>query len=433
MAGTVFATGGFHGLNYVEEQEFGITPNSPLMTALRHTSCSLVLTKDTFQSEELRPDAQVMDLRHGTRQTSGDIGFEFSYGEFEEFLSAAVRSRFVAEGDNRRLVTGIEQRSFTLERVFSDITQYERFTGCMINSFSLSISANAMVTGTIGIIGSDASFAQVPLNIDPAASQAYSPFDSFTGQILEGGSDIATITSIEFTIDNGIEPAFVVGKNSAAAMLPSRIVITGTLSLYFQNLDMLNKFYNEEDSTIVFTLGDGQRQSYTFTFPRVKYSSGENPTDGDGAIVLSMGFQSVYDPCTGQSFDVLSIPGPAAGPCVLTYSGTAFNESSVNPGTLTDVHTVDLSGGNGDKYFAGNVGQEIPGAAISDVPDGLTAHVIKVSNTQARISFTGVADDPIAATTMTITFTARSFTFGTCGCPGGTIQNMVQSLTIVPA
>lgn len=433
MAGTIFAGGGFHGINYVEEDVFAVTPVNPAMRKLRHTSCSLVLTKDSFQSEELRSDRQIVDLRHGAKQTSGEIGIEFSFEEFEAFLSAAVGSHFTAEGDNRRLVTGVEQRSFTIERVFGDIVKYERFLGCMINTFALNVSANAIVTGTIGVIGADASFAETPLSASPAESKQWSAFDSFSGSVLEGGAPIATVTSIEFTIDNGIEAAFVVGKNSVAALTPGRINITGTLSLYFDSLDMLNKFVNEDDSTLVFTLGSGTSHSYTFTFPRIKYSSGDNPVDGEGPITLSMAFQAIYDPCTGNSFDVLAVPGPAAADCALTYSGTAFNESTITAGTITETHDVVFSGGDGTKYLTGNVGQAVTGASIVGAPDGLTPLITKVDRNTARISFAGTATAPITATTMTIAFTSQSFMYGTCGCPNGTITGMSNTINIVPA
>jgi hypothetical protein len=56
-----------------------------------------------------------------------------------------------------------------------------------------------MVTATFSVIGKDLSLATAEV-----ASSTYSadvgntPFDSFTGSITEGGSSIATVTSLEF-------------------------------------------------------------------------------------------------------------------------------------------------------------------------------------------------------------------------------------------
>lgn len=52
-----FAAGSSHRLKYIAENSFGVPPSTLNMKPLRHKSCSLLLTKDTFQSEELRSDA----------------------------------------------------------------------------------------------------------------------------------------------------------------------------------------------------------------------------------------------------------------------------------------------------------------------------------------------------------------------------------------
>ena len=92
-----FAAGSEHGLSYIAESVFGTTPTpTPAMVYLRHTSCNLILTKDTFQSEELRDDRQISDFRHGVKQVKGDIGFELSYGEYDPFLEAALGGTWAA-------------------------------------------------------------------------------------------------------------------------------------------------------------------------------------------------------------------------------------------------------------------------------------------------------------------------------------------------
>ena len=292
---TTFATGGFHGTRYIKETEFGQTPGSPRMKTLRHTSNSLVLTKDSFQSQELRADAQISDLRHGHRRAGGEIGLEFSYGEYDDFLAAALRSAWSGSGATRTLKAGTTMSSFTIERAFADLGRYEHFTGCEVSALSLNIATNAMVTGSITIVGKSINFNDGPLDADPYPSRTSPPFDGFAGRILEGGTEVAVVTSLELLIDNAIEAAFVLGSDSAASLTPGRINVTGTLSAYFAGLELLDKFVNETESSLSFTLGDGRNQSYTFTLPRIKYSGGDNPVDSEGPVMLSMPFQALYD------------------------------------------------------------------------------------------------------------------------------------------
>ena len=300
-----FATGGFHGLRYVPEATFGTTPSTPAMVNLRHTDCSLVLSKDSFQSNELRADRQFSDMRHGILSVGGSVGFEFSYGEFDPLLEGAM---FAAWNTNV-LKAGVTSKFFTMERAFADITQYGVFTGCMVNTFSLSVTPNAMVTGSFDLIGKGASYSGTPLDASVTASQTNAPFDSFTGTIEEGGSAIASITGIELSLSNGLEATKIVGSNTTPHIVPMRSNLTGTVSAYFENLTMLNKFINETESSIEFTLGNGTSKSYTFLIPRVKYSGADNPTSGEGPIVISMPFQALYDTTTATNIQITRIPG----------------------------------------------------------------------------------------------------------------------------
>lgn len=391
-----FSAGAYHGLSYIAETTFGTTP-AGTYNAIRHTSCSLALTKDGFQSNELRNDRQISDFRHGVLRVGGDIGIEFSYAEFDDLLEAALFGTWTSHV----LKAGVTPRSFTMRRRFADILLDGFFTGCMVNSFSLSIPANAMVTGSFGLVGKSASYSGslhtvtitataacatggdatvtvagtattvaltteddsatkvakdiaaaldavpgytassdaaivtliypavdgnatvsysagttgatatvgTPAVTVPAASETHSPFDSFTGVIQEGGSPIAVITSIDLSLENGLEPVFVVGANSAPAIVPGRSNLTGTVSAYFENKTMLDKFINETESSIEIELGSTSNK-YDIEIPRVKYTGGDNGVSGEGPIVINMPFQALYDSSEETNLKITRTPAP---------------------------------------------------------------------------------------------------------------------------
>lgn len=58
---------------------------------LRRTTCSLSLSKDTYQSAEIRDDRQIADYRHGTRRVQGSINGEISCGTYFDFMEALCR------------------------------------------------------------------------------------------------------------------------------------------------------------------------------------------------------------------------------------------------------------------------------------------------------------------------------------------------------
>lgn len=301
---TCTATGGFSGIRYVEEVTWGTTPSTPTMIDLRNTGTSLVLSKDTFQSEELRSDRHISDFRHGTQQVGGDINFELSYGEYDAFLEAALFGTWATNV----LKGGVDETFFTLERSQLDITQFGVFTGCYINTFNLTVAANAIVAGSFSVVGREASYSGTPLDASPTASLTNSPFDSFTGTLAEGGSTIAVVTGIDFTLENNVEPTFVVGSNLSNCNVAGRSNLTGTLTAYWEDATLLNKFINETESSLELTLGDSVSESYVIEIPRLKYGGGDNSVSDEGPIEISMPFQALYDETEDTNIKITRIP-----------------------------------------------------------------------------------------------------------------------------
>lgn len=300
----VFASGGFHGLKYVSESSFGVLPASPAMMGLRHTSCSLVMAKDSLQSKELRSDRQISDLRHGVPNINGSIGFELSYGEYDSLIAAALSGAW----DKDKLVAGVTVPYFSFERHFADIGQYELFNGCAVNKMSLDLKTNAMVTGSFDIVGKSATFGTTSAAVTNVASKTNAPLDCFSGSVKEGGAPIAVITGVSLAVNNSISPALVIGSKSAASLVPGRLDITGTVSAFFENMTLLNKFKDEIVSTLEITLGAGGPGSYIIKLPKIKYSGGSNQVDGEGQITLNMPFQALLDPTTGTNIHVTRVP-----------------------------------------------------------------------------------------------------------------------------
>ena len=58
---------------------------------LRRTSSTLSLTKDTYQSAEVRTDRQIGDYRHGVKRVTGSINGELSPGTYWDFVEAVLR------------------------------------------------------------------------------------------------------------------------------------------------------------------------------------------------------------------------------------------------------------------------------------------------------------------------------------------------------
>lgn len=301
------ADGSRHSLAFIPEVTYGVTPNTPVFQKLRNTKVTLGLSKTTKQSAEIRADRQISDYRHGARQVGGDIEIELSYGTFDVLLEAILGGTWTADtpvAGTSQLKAGTTRRSFTMERYFSDIADYpyHRFTGVEMDKLRLDVKADDMITGAFSCIGKDLSVnAAIVTGATYTAETTTSPLDSYSGILSEGGVAIAVVTEIQLNIDNGMATRFVVGSRTTLRPSQGRSNVTGTVTAYFDDSTMLNKFINETESSIEFTLPDAAGNSLKFRLPRVKYGAAPPDVSGEGPITLAMPFQALLDPVTGSN------------------------------------------------------------------------------------------------------------------------------------
>ncbi len=310
------ADGSRHSMRFVLESTYGVTPATPAFDIVRHTGTTLGLSKEALQSEEIRDDRQIADFRHGARQVGGDISIELSYGSFDKILGALLGGTWSADTPalgTDQLKAGTTRRSFTVERYFGDILTadkpFHRFTGVEFNTLQLQINANAMITGTIGVVGKDMVTDTVIVTgatYNPATTT--SPLDSFTGTLNENGTPIAVITEIQLNLDNGLDPRFVVGSKTTLRPSIGRSNVSGQITAYFENSLLLEKFINETESDIEFNLPDGAGNNLKVILPRIKYNGGQPDVQGEGPITLSMPFQALLDSTTNTNIIIERTP-----------------------------------------------------------------------------------------------------------------------------
>ena len=161
----------------------------------------------------------------------------------------------------------------------------------------VSLAPNQMVTTTFGVVGKDMTIGATEQTQDAASGAA--TFDAYSGdlKIADSGSTLASsaiVTGLDFTVSNGYAPTFVIGDDSAPSLEFGRAEVEGTLSAYFEDAALVNRFINETETALEVSVGDGTN-TMTFLFPRVKVNSADVGVDGPTSRVVSMSFVALYD------------------------------------------------------------------------------------------------------------------------------------------
>ena len=296
---TCFAQGSRSSLSFIEEVTFGTTPAGNF-TNLPFSTHSLNLTKDRVAGNDIQADRMPRVDRHGNRQTGGDIVADLRAGDYDAFLESAMLSAFSTDV----LKVGTTPKYFSIEDYAADIDQARLFTGCTVSTLGLSIAPNQMVTTTFGMVGKDMTISATEKTQDAASGNA--PFDAYSGDLAIGNvgasSSVAIVTGIDFTLNNSFAPTFVVGDDSAPCLEVGRAEIEGTITAYFEDAALINRFINETETELEVSVDDPTgTNAYTFLFPRVKINSADVGVDGPNSRVINMSFVALYDGTEGSN------------------------------------------------------------------------------------------------------------------------------------
>ena len=362
---------------------------------LRRVTANFNLTKETYESAEIRESQQVSDMRHGTRSVTGSLNGELSAGSYADLMGALLGRDFAtvapvtgltitiaASGDNWTItrstgswltagfgpgvvfrltagtfnasnlnknlsiisatalaltvkvmngtalvaegpiatatatitgkstftpLTGLTDKSFTIEERYTDINQYERYVGNKVNNMSVSIPASGLATVDFSFAGKDLDRAETTAYFTSPTSQSNTGIvASVNGTVLFNGSPVAVITSADFTVERASENAAVAGSNSIVNIFMGRIKASGNLSLYFIDGVARNAFNQETEVTLAFSLTEGTLANsnvISFVFPRVKLNGFEK-ADAEQGIVASVPFVALENQVTSTGLPV---------------------------------------------------------------------------------------------------------------------------------
>ena len=288
---------------YVVESTPGTTPATPTLVEIPIAGTpTLQVEKDNFASNRIG-NRNVTHLRHGVRRSTGDIPIELAYGDFDALFESLMFSSFSSDV----LKVGSTAKYFTLEKRFSGISEFQPFTGCLMNGFTMSAQPNGMVTGSFSVLGlGGMTPASSTVANTSTATAGNDPFDGFTGTITEGGS-AANITSIDLTITNNGAISHVIGSNTGSRVNMGMFNVTGSLSAFFESEALLNKFLAETESALTVEFEGITGGDLQFDISSLKYT-GATINEADEGLIVQMPFQGYYNASDASSLVITRTP-----------------------------------------------------------------------------------------------------------------------------
>lgn len=292
-------------IGYAIEPSWKVPPSPLTFKTLRFLSETLKIGRDKIQSNEIRSDRNVADLVAVGNNAGGGTEHEFSYGTFDDILQAVMFGAWNANV----LKNGVALTSFHMLKKESgqqSQTVYELYKGMVVNSLSIKTTKKGIITVSANYLGANGSASIVSPGsfIAPNTNPVFDATNAFLANEVVV-SPAPYISELTLDLNNNCTVDDACGEDEAIGIVPGRFVASGSMSLYFRNINLLNAFLNNLNGKLEFTLGLKTNEKYTFKLPKVKFGDFSHPTAGNSqSVIATVPFTAIYDDVAGYAAQI---------------------------------------------------------------------------------------------------------------------------------
>lgn len=223
-------------------------------------------------------------------------------------------SSLVFNSSTRVAKAGDTRSSFTFLREFSDFEAGEEsmllFYGNEVNTWNLSTAANGIAKSTFTFqgVGGGEPLLEAPEGSTFVEAIDEAPFDTFSGNLKIDGFKSCIVTEYTVNINNNLAPRFAVGCRDGIDASVGQSAIDGSITAFFDNMDLYKKFVNEELFTLDLELEDPEGNRLLVKLPNLRAGSGTQPdVTADGSITIQIAFTAHYDAEVESHIEVSAI------------------------------------------------------------------------------------------------------------------------------
>lgn len=179
--------------------------------------------------------------------------------------------------------------SFNIERQYIDLTPdvFSIFLGMCLNSMSLDIPADGIITGSMAFMGSEETNAASSSGIGYSEATATRVMSgaNHVDQVLENASSVG-ILSFSLSITNNLRQRLEVGNLGVKSMGTGTIEISGSMSLYLTDATLFNKYLNQTETSVAISFQDTAGNGYVIEIPAMKLINGSRLVGGLNTDVI---------------------------------------------------------------------------------------------------------------------------------------------------
>lgn len=227
-------------------------------------------------------------------------------------LTAAASESSVTLDNDGHLRNASAVSSFTLEKAFTDVTQFFSFTGMVIDTMSLTLD-DGIISGNFDFLGKAIARATSTVGSGSATAagtnRVLTTADNIAGyreaNAVFGDASSSIVTSFSLNVANNLRGQR--GHSSAynQGIGKGRIVPTGSISMYFKNGSIYDKWLARTQTSLDTILTDDNGNTYIIGVPGVRLMNPNIVAGGtDQDVIASFDYQGVRHSTFGHSISI---------------------------------------------------------------------------------------------------------------------------------
>jgi len=300
---TTWASGSNGKVALIREDTFGVTPttlDSTNIYVVPFNTCDLTMNQAPQTPATITGNRSASRPFRGNKDVTGNIVVPVDSRAIGLWLKLLFGSpSTTGSGPYVHVFTiPTTMPSYTIEKGFTDISDYYKYTGCKASNFSLTYGGDGELTTTIGLQGANEVYSATSMIADTIFETDWSAMSNRLynnmGTVSIGGETMCT-TEFSVNVDNVLENAYCINDQGAKnECVGGQTVVTGSFTGIFANDTFLAIGRADTEMALTLSITDG---IYTFllTFDEVVLSTSSPGITGPTGIYQTLDFTAFYN------------------------------------------------------------------------------------------------------------------------------------------
>jgi hypothetical protein len=213
--------------------------------------------------------------------------------------NAQVAAGWTVSVVGSKVLPGVLTPSYTIEHSHLDLDISEQFLGCRIGGVNINLPPNGIGTISWDVMGRDGVIltgASSPYFTAPASETTTGVLTGIEGGLRMNGVEQAIVTGLQLNISNNLSVQPVIGTPLVPDIFYGRTVITGTVSAFLADEQLINAFINESNIDLVAVAsasGAAPQAFLCFNMQNVKLTGYDKTVQAEGGVIVQFTFQSI--------------------------------------------------------------------------------------------------------------------------------------------